>query len=155
MNIFKDSGLFKYLNADMIGPSFWQMTIKAVHHLEVTSDRGTERKPVIDFEETDKPLILNVTNARAVARLYGADTDAWTGKAITVYTVEAKGKDGPQRRLRVKEPLPTRARRATSQPLDQAAHGAPPGAGQHEAAQGPEAHGDGLDQGGAGAKVAA
>ena len=137
MNIFKDSGLFKYLNADMIGPSFWQMTIKGVHHLDVTSDRGTERKPVIVFDETDKPLILNVTNARAVARLYGADTDGWIGKAITVYTVEVKGKDGPQRRLRVKEPMPSRARRGQQQTADGAAvdqaeaHGAA-GAGQQQ-----------------------
>ena len=42
-------------------------------------------KPVVYFKGKDKGLVLNKTNARAVARKHGASMDAWIGKTVSIY----------------------------------------------------------------------
>jgi hypothetical protein len=63
------------------------LTIKSVSasDLPLAGTSKTERKPVIRFEETPKPLIANKTNARAIAKLYGPLTANWVGRKITIY----------------------------------------------------------------------
>lgn len=45
------------------------------------------RKPLAFFKEgsSGKPLGLNATNCKAIAALYGNETDNWVGKRITIY----------------------------------------------------------------------
>lgn len=45
----------------------------------------SKRKPVMYFEKTPKKLVLNSTNARTIAGLYGGECEAWVGKRITIY----------------------------------------------------------------------
>lgn len=55
----------------------------------------TEDEPVLFFKGAAKRLILNRTNADAVASLYGNDTDGWIGKRITLFVqpgIKAFGK---------------------------------------------------------------
>ena len=60
--------------------------IEAAYWEEVNSERGKETKPVISFmDEGVKPLILNVTNSRAIADAFGDDSDGWHGKLIEMY----------------------------------------------------------------------
>jgi hypothetical protein len=40
---------------------------------------------VVHFSNSDLALVLNPTNARAIARLHGDDGDAWRGRWITLY----------------------------------------------------------------------
>jgi len=48
----------------------------------------------LQFSETDKKLILNVTNARTIADMYGDNTDGWAGRPITLFptTTDFSGK---------------------------------------------------------------
>lgn len=96
MNIF-GTNLFPYLQGEMLKDAGWvAMTIKHVGLEDVANDRGKEEKPVVYFTERPKGLILNKTNARAVAALYGPETNDWHGKRIFVYAEQGTwfGKTG-------------------------------------------------------------
>ena len=68
---------------------------------DLRSEGGTEKKPILYFEETkakaepgkEKRLVLNKTNAMTIAKMHGHETDDWKGKRITLFptTVEAFG----------------------------------------------------------------
>ena len=83
------------------------LTIKGVKidNLQM-SDGGTEDKPVVMFEKTDKKLVLNKTNATTIAKLYGSEARGWAGKAITLYPTECQafGKTVDCIRIRSKAP---------------------------------------------------
>lgn len=58
----------------------------AGHSIEqVQNESGKSRKGVLRFRENVKPLILNVTNGKSIAKLYGKDADGWIGKRIVLY----------------------------------------------------------------------
>lgn len=105
MNIFGTS-LFPYLEGLMIKDRPVTMTIKNVINEKVTSQRGTEIKTTVHFEERPKALILNKTNAKQIADFFGGETDDWIGKKITLYAEEGTwfGKHGYA--VRVSEKLP-------------------------------------------------
>lgn len=44
-----------------------------------------ERRPVVTFSDAKKKLVLNKTNAKTVAKLYGPDTKGWIGNPVTMY----------------------------------------------------------------------
>ncbi|MBX7254543.1 MAG: hypothetical protein K1X50_21355, partial [Candidatus Promineofilum sp.] len=83
MNIFS-AEMFEYLSAEML-PSDGRpvtMTIKDVAEETITGPRGESVKVIVSFRERPKKLILNKTNARALARSLGVMTDAWAGAAV-------------------------------------------------------------------------
>ena len=43
---------------------------------------GEDKRLVLAFSDTDRPLVLNKTNANSLAELYGPETGGWEGKAI-------------------------------------------------------------------------
>ena len=54
------------------------------------------KKPVVYFKgrEAGPALVLNATNGKAIAGLYGNDTRDWIGKAVTLYATTTKfGRD--------------------------------------------------------------
>ena len=55
---------------------------------------GDDTKLVLAFSETDKPLVLNKTNATIMAELHGPETDGWEGKQIKLVpaTTQYQGK---------------------------------------------------------------
>ncbi len=69
------------------------VTIEKVVPGEVTGEGGKKSKrPVVYFKGKNKPLALNATNCKTIARMFGNETNAWAGKAITLYpTVTQKG----------------------------------------------------------------
>ena len=74
------------------------MTIKSIGIEEMRAqDDSTVKKPVLFFEnsKTGKGLVLNKTNARAIADKNGSNTDGWIGKKITIFptTCMAFGKE--------------------------------------------------------------
>jgi hypothetical protein len=74
----------KYLNKnDLAAPV--RATVARVTIEELQSDNGREEKPVIHFMGDVKPLILNRTNADAIASYFGDDSDHWTGKVLEVF----------------------------------------------------------------------
>lgn len=62
------------------------LTIATVAIEELEKDDNTkERKGVITFRETSKGWVLNVTNVKAMVKMWGRETDAWIGKRVTLY----------------------------------------------------------------------
>lgn len=75
----------KYLKeADLQGRKV-KVTIAKVQIDELQMTGGhKEKKPVVYLQGKEKMLVLNKTNALAIASLYGNDTDAWVGKQIVL-----------------------------------------------------------------------
>jgi hypothetical protein len=93
------------------------LTIASVKLDEVGGAGNSKRKPVVYFEETDKGLVLNKTNAGTVQGLYGGDTDNWIGKQITLFATEVdfQGKQVLSIRVRTRKPK-AGAQRGAAQP---------------------------------------
>ena len=68
--------------------------------------REETRKPVMYFQRAKRGLIVNRTNWRAVADLYGDESDNWTRKRITLTStmVDAYGKQTRAVRVRPVRP---------------------------------------------------
>jgi hypothetical protein len=82
-NKMKISQIFpsRWVKAVELGPDGETVTIKKVVMKEVGEER--ENKPVMTFDEIDKELVLNVTNANAIADVTGEDdSDNWPGHVI-------------------------------------------------------------------------
>lgn len=53
---------------------------------ELTGENNRKtRKPALRFKGKRKRLAINKTNGKAIAKLYGTNTDGWIGKRITIY----------------------------------------------------------------------
>lgn len=59
-----------------------------------TTDGTVANKPVLLFTKGKKGMVLNKTNAKQIAELYGSNTEKWKGKAISLFatTCDAFGK---------------------------------------------------------------
>lgn len=70
------------------------LTISSVKLETVGQGAQAEDKPVCYFEEVDKGLVLNKTNANAIAAMYGDETKDWVGKRVRLgaQDVEYQGK---------------------------------------------------------------
>lgn len=78
----------KYLKAnDLPEEGSQPYTIEKISIEEIGRDR--DKKPVIYFEETNKGLVCNKTNARSIAKvLESEDFESWTGKVINLFRAE-------------------------------------------------------------------
>lgn len=79
-----------------LGDKDFTLTIKEVKPMKMRSAKGDgdKNKPVIWFEEAQKPLVANATNCKIIAALYTNDTRKWVGKKITLYkTTTQLGRD--------------------------------------------------------------
>lgn len=63
------------------------VTISRLEVEKMQASQGDEPKdkPVLYFNEGKKGLVLNKTTAKAIAAMYGSDTDGWLGKEIILY----------------------------------------------------------------------
>jgi hypothetical protein len=91
----------KYIKAADLQDRDWSVTLKAVE-METMEQTG-EEKPVLYFVESDRGLVLNVTNATTIATKLGDDTDVWEGKSVVLYsaTTSFSGRTVPCIRVRV------------------------------------------------------
>jgi hypothetical protein len=73
-----------------------------------TMGHGTEQesKPVLYFRKATKGFVLNATNARTIAGLYGDESDAWVGKRISIYPTRVKAFGATHDTIRVREEIP-------------------------------------------------
>jgi hypothetical protein len=78
---FDDMFPSKWLKASDLGDEPQVVTIKDVDTEKMADG---ESKPVVYFKGSNKGLILNVTNGRILADLFGSDTDDWCGKQIAL-----------------------------------------------------------------------
>ena len=72
-----------------------------ISHAEEQTMLG-EEKLVVYFEEEDRGLVLNRTNARRLVDAFGDDADEWVGKRVVLYTepVDFNGKTTDAIRLK-------------------------------------------------------
>lgn len=61
------------------------VTIKQVVREFVTQTGGKKEECTVAHLVGAKPLILNATNSKTIAKLYGPYIEDWAGKAITLY----------------------------------------------------------------------
>src|SRR6266853_344151 len=67
------------------------VTIESVKSAELVAVGGKKnKKPVISFVGKEKKFVCNVTNAKAIAALYGNYVEAWKGKRITHYVSQTR-----------------------------------------------------------------
>lgn len=86
INIF-DTDMFPYLEGEEIKNTAITLTIKDIKSEKMKSHKGREEvKEVLYFRETKKGFVLNKTNAKRIAQMYGAQTAQWEGRQITLTT---------------------------------------------------------------------
>ena len=88
------------------------LTIASVRAVTLKNRTGEEdEKPAIDFaEKAARPMVLNKTNARAIAQMYGDDVQGWIGRKITVNRAQVDMAGSTVWALRVQvivNPIPT------------------------------------------------
>lgn len=77
-----------YLRAgDLQGKTF-KMIMKEV----IMEDIGGDHKAVLYFQGADKGVVMNKTNASAIADVYGGDTDNWAGKEVEIFSAKVQFK---------------------------------------------------------------
>ena len=101
---------FRFMSSeDMTEGQQVTLTISGCTKEIAINPRNKEEKTLISlhFEETDRMLALNVTNAKTIQRIIGTPkVDKWAGAQITVYrdTVQAFGEIKPCLRVRKASP---------------------------------------------------
>ena len=95
-----DFFISNYLKASDLDGKDMVVTIKSIE-----SEEFEKVKPVAYFEE-NKPLILNLTNAKTIAKLYGENMEDWIGKRIQLFSTEVdfRGNQTLAVRVRLKKP---------------------------------------------------
>ena len=92
---------------DFDGKETFTATIKELKLEEMRDHDGeTIRKPVLYFDKAKKGMVLNKTNARTIADLYGSNTDTWTGKKIVLFATMCKAFGKDVECVRVKNQIP-------------------------------------------------
>lgn len=92
----------KYLTADDLGDRVIPVTMIGIKQEPMPGD-DSEIRPVIYFEGAgEKGLVLNRTNAKRIAKMYGEDTDAWIGQTILLYPSETEFRGDTVACIRVK-----------------------------------------------------
>lgn len=91
----------KWLRAADLGQKTHRVTISSMD-MEVFQD-GTQ-KPAMSFQGRQKGMVLNKTNATAIAGSYGNDMMTWIGKDIEIFSMKVQGPSGLVDGIRVRIP---------------------------------------------------
>lgn len=104
----KISQLFpsKFVKAADLNGKTITLTIAKTVMEQVGHGADAENKLVLYFAKATKGMIMNATNARAVAGLYGDDTDKWVGQRISVYATTVKAFGSTHAVIRVRDEVP-------------------------------------------------
>jgi len=103
----------KLINPDYIGAYALQpgqdmtVTIIGVSREIVTSTGGKKEELSVARLFGQKPLILNVTNSKSIAKLYGPFIEDWAGKQITLYASTTKMAGETVECLRIRHSVPS------------------------------------------------
>ncbi len=77
-----------------------------ISHIKVeeVGQNPTEHKPVVYFQNKEKGLVLNITNANNLAVAYGDEMGDWHGKPVELFVTQTEYKGKPVQGLRVRAP---------------------------------------------------
>jgi len=96
-----------YLKAGHLDGQQQTFTIAEVKKEPVQNQEGTQHKPVIRFQERPERFVVNKTNARRIAALYGTDVGQWIGKLLTIYVTQCEAWGKTTECIRVVEKVPS------------------------------------------------
>lgn len=121
----------EHLRSEDLGQDMPTYTIAGVS--QKVFDNG-DVKLIVAFNETDKSLVLNATNARAIGELYSPDTDTWIGKQIMLFTMPVDFQGKQVKGLRVRAPQGNIAHPAHTDtvPLNDGREQAPPPSSEND-----------------------
>ena len=71
---------------------------------ELGQGKDKEKKAVLYFEKGPKGLVLNVTNANTITKVYGDDTANWAGKPIEIYPTQTEFRGDMVDAIRIRVP---------------------------------------------------
>jgi len=91
----------KFLKASEVGKRPRKYIMKYIDQEVV----GTDQKLILYFQHEPKGLVLNKTNANAIAHLYGPDTDNWAGQPILLYSTMVDYAGKPTEAIRTMPPM--------------------------------------------------
>jgi hypothetical protein len=119
----------KYLKADVdvkdADDGGTTLTISGCDIELIGQGEDSEHKPVVYFQETDKGLVLNKTNAATLTALFRSDdSDAWMGQRIKLIATSVDFAGKMVRAIRVNPKLPAGPPPRTGRPAP--ARQAPP-----------------------------
>lgn len=107
----------KLVNPDYIGAYALQpdedlvVTIDYVQREQITGTGGKKEECSVAHLIGQKPLILNVTNSKSIAKLYGPYIEEWAGKQITLYASMTKLAGDMVECLRIRPTAPAKRRK--------------------------------------------
>lgn len=93
----------RYLTAADLGGREPIVVMRAVAVEKVKQGRETEERLVLYFENAERGLMLNKTNALAIASLHGEETDAWLGRRIRLFESSEDYDGKTYRVIRIKQ----------------------------------------------------
>jgi hypothetical protein len=96
-----------YVAAYDLGGKDVTVTITKVIAGDLTDNKGKKtKKPLVYFEGAEKALVLNATNGKTIAGMYGNICEDWIGKRITMFptTTDVGGETKECIRVRPKIP---------------------------------------------------
>lgn len=119
-----------FLGAANLNGKDLTLTIRTLNVEEIKGTDGkAEKRPVLFFQEmtedakkkglpADKEVrwILNKTNAKTIASLYGNDIEGWRGKRITLFSATVTAFGEMKEALRVRPRVPEAAKPGVAQP---------------------------------------
>jgi hypothetical protein len=117
MNI-NDTFPSNYLKASDLQNREVTVTISHV----VNEKMGQDIKPILYFQNKQKGVVLNKTNAMTVAGMYGPETDHWAGRQVTLMSVWTDFQGKQVQAIRIKPVFPNPQMQA---PIPQQAQPAP------------------------------
>jgi hypothetical protein len=93
------------------------VTIERIEAKELRNPTKKEIKPILFFKGKEKSLIVNATNGKIIASLYGTKVGAWKGKRIALYKTTTNGPGGQTVEcVRVRPSIPEAKRAGESKP---------------------------------------
>lgn len=83
------------------------VTIKRFDKKTMKNKKGEDEvKPVLFFNEFEKGMVLNKTNANTIAALYGPTLEDWIGERVTLYSAMVEAFGESQEAIRVMNTKP-------------------------------------------------
>lgn len=98
-----------YIGVWSLGGEDRTVVIKRVKGGEVGGQDGRkkQRKILVFFEQFEKAMVLNVTNAKTIAGMYGNDVRGWLNKRVTLYATTTKFSGEVVDCIRIRPTIPT------------------------------------------------
>lgn len=96
-----------HLEAMDLGDEIGASAVVTIDRVELKTVGAEQvRKGVVFFKEFERGMVINKTNSRTIAGLYGSNTDDWIGERITIYRSETSFQNRTVPCIRVKDTVP-------------------------------------------------